>query len=92
MVSLVFNKVKEEGKVLEQATRERTVGFITAGLGLVAGLAWNDAIRSLIDYLFPLDKNGLTAKFIYAVAITFVVVILSQYLVRWMKKDTGTSA
>ncbi|PIQ68440.1 MAG: hypothetical protein COV91_04190 [Candidatus Taylorbacteria bacterium CG11_big_fil_rev_8_21_14_0_20_46_11] len=78
--------------MLEQATRERTVGFITAGLGLVAGLAWNDAIRSLIDYLFPLDKNGLTAKFIYAVAITFVVVILSQYLVRWMKKDTGTSA
>lgn len=85
-MSPVFDKVKEEGRALEQATRERTVGFITAGLGLVAGLAWNDAIRSLIDYLFPIDKNGLTAKFIYAVVITFVVVILSQYLVRWMKK------
>lgn len=67
--------------------RERTLGFITGGLGLVAGLAWNDAIKALIDYLFPLDKNGIAAKFIYAVLISVIVVVLSVYLVRWLKRE-----
>ena len=83
----MLDKVKQEAKTLRAEVRERTLGFITAGLGLVAGLAWNDAIKALIDYLFPLDKNGLLAKFIYAIIITLVVVFLSVYLVRWLKKE-----
>ena len=67
--------------------REQTLGFITAGLGLVAGLAWNDAIKALIEYLFPLEKNGIPAKFLYAIVITLVVVFLSVYLVRWLKRE-----
>ena len=82
-----LGRVKEEGKALQKEVRERTLGFITAGLGLVAGLAWNDAIKALIEYLFPLDKNGLLVKFLYAVVITLVVVFLSVYLVRWLKKE-----
>lgn len=83
----VFTKVKEEGKALQREVREQTLGFITGGLGLVAGLAWNDAIKVLIEYLFPLDKNGLLAKFIYAIVITLAVVFLSVYLIRWLKKE-----
>ena len=83
----VLDKVKQESQTLRAEVRERTLGFITAGLGLVAGLAWNDAIKALIEYLFPLDKNGLLAKFLYAVVITLVVVFLSVYLVRWLKKE-----
>ncbi|MSU55880.1 MAG: hypothetical protein EXS51_01020 [Candidatus Taylorbacteria bacterium] len=86
-----LEKVKEEGKTLQKEVRERTLGFITAGLGLVAGLAWNDAIKALIEYLFPLDKNGLLAKFLYAIIITLVVVLLSVYLVRWLKKEEKNS-
>lgn len=86
-MSVDLTKVREEGKALREEVRERTLGFITAGLGLVAGLAWNDAIKALIDYLFPLDKNGLLAKFLYAIVITLVVVLLSVYLVRWLKKE-----
>ncbi len=33
--------------------KKRVAGYILAGLGLVAGLAWNDAIKALIDSLFP---------------------------------------
>ena len=86
-MSPVLDKVKQESQTLRAEVRERTLGFITAGLGLVAGLAWNDAIKALIEYLFPLDKNGLLAKFLYAVVITLVVVLLSVYLVRWLKKE-----
>lgn len=87
----VFEKVKEEGKVLRREVRERTLGFITGGLGLVAGLAWNDAIKALIEYLFPLGKDSIPAKFIYAVLISIIVVALSVYLVRLLKTEEEKS-
>ncbi len=83
----VFEKVKEEGKTLRKEVRERTLGYITGGLGLVAGLAWNDAIKALIEYLFPLGKDSIPAKFVYAVLISVIVVALSVYLVRLLKTD-----
>lgn len=83
----VLDKVKAETQTLNREVRERTLGFVTGGLSLVAGLAWNDAIKALIDYLFPLDKNGIAAKFIYAVLISLIVIVLSVYLVRWLKNE-----
>jgi len=67
--------------------RERTVGYITAALGLVAGLAWNDAIKALIEYLFPLDNGSLPAKFIYAALVTVAVVLLTVYITRLTRKN-----
>lgn len=90
-MSVDLTKVREEGKTLQYEMRDRTVGFITGGLGLVAGLAWNDAIKALIEYLFPLDKDSLPAKFIYAAVISVVVVILSVYLVRLLHRDEPKS-
>jgi hypothetical protein len=71
---------------IKQELNNKILGYILAGLGLVAGLAWNDAIKTLIEYLFPLEKNGLWAKFLYAILITLVVVILSVYLTRIFKR------
>ena len=62
--------------------REKTAGYILTALGLVAGLAWNDAISSAIKLFFPLDTNGIIAKFIYAAVITVVIVVISNYLLR----------
>ena len=62
--------------------REKTFGYIIGALGLVAGLAWNEAIKSVIDYFFPSSQNGLLAKFLYALLITLIVVVISTYLVR----------
>lgn len=72
---------------LQQEVRERTLGYVIAAFGLVAGLAWNDAIKALIEYLFPLQENTLSAKIIYALLITLVVVICTIYLNRLFKKD-----
>lgn len=76
-------------KKLRKQLKVKTTGYIMAAFGLVAALAWNDAIRSLIDYFFPLDKNGLWIKFIYAIIITLVIVIVGIILVRFEenKKD-----
>ncbi len=59
-------------------------------LGLVAGLAWNEAIKALINHLFPLDANSILAKFVYAVVITGVVVIVGIHLARLSKKDESS--
>lgn len=64
------------------------VGYIVGAFGLVAGLAWNDAIKAFIEYYFPIQSGGaLLPKLFYAVAITIVVVVLSTYLVKIAKID-----
>lgn len=58
--------------------REKTLGYIVTAFGLVAGLAWNEAIKSFIEFVFPPNKGAnLAIKFFYAVVITIVVVIAS---------------
>jgi uncharacterized membrane protein YidH (DUF202 family) len=74
-------------KTLREEARERTLGFVLAALGFVAGLAWNDAIKAFIEQVFPIGQNTLTAKFIYAILVTVVVVIVTVYLVRWVQKE-----
>lgn len=76
----------QEQKRLHAEIRERTLGYILAAFGLVAGLAWNDAIQSLIGYLFPLPENTLPAKFLYAIIISFIVVMISVYISRLLQR------
>ena len=47
--------------------------YIGTALGLVIGLAWNDAISSLIKSFFPDGTDSIWAKFIYAVVLTLIV-------------------
>lgn len=61
---------------------ERTSGYISAAFGLVAGLAWNDAVSALIEYIFPLSQNTLFAKFAYAILITILVIFATSYFLK----------
>jgi len=72
-----LEEVKEKAKEVRDTTREQTMGFITAALSLVAGLAWNDAITAMIKEVFPGGASNLLAKFGYAFAVTIIVVALS---------------
>jgi hypothetical protein len=62
--------------------KAQTSGYVMAALGLVAGLAWNDAIKSLIEAVFPFAATGIFAKFLYAVIITLVVVFISRSILK----------
>ncbi len=80
-------ETKEEKESLKQKVREQTVGYIATALGLVAGLAWNEAIKGLIDSIYPATSGGgLGAKFIYAIFVTIGIVIVSSYLLRFSQK------
>ncbi|MDO8240476.1 MAG: DUF5654 family protein [Candidatus Moranbacteria bacterium] len=70
-----MNKFQEE-------LRKRTFGYITTAFGLVAGLAWNEAIKAVIERFFPMGDGGMIAKFVYAVIITAILVFVSLYILK----------
>ena len=81
-----LRKIREEQAKVRKEIKERTIGYVLAAFGLVAGLAWNEAIKSLIDQLFPFNKESVSIKFIYAVIITIIIVVITVYLVKLMEK------
>ncbi|MBI4449545.1 hypothetical protein HY634_00640 [Candidatus Uhrbacteria bacterium] len=81
-----IERLRQEERMIEREVRERVVGYLTAALGLVAGLAWNDAIAALIVHWFPIERNSILAKFIYAAAVTVVVVLITTYVVRLLRR------
>jgi hypothetical protein len=82
-----YGKAMEKSKEFRAEVQKTVIGYITAAFGLIAGLAWNEAIKSLIEYIFPKGGgNTLLAKFIYAITITIVVVVISVYLVKFLSR------
>lgn len=77
-------------KETEKEVAGKSIGYISAALGLVAGLAWNDAITALINKLFPLAKDAVPMKFVYAALVTVAVVILVNYLDKLAHKGENT--
>lgn len=67
-------------KNVKEVIVEQTVTLVLAGFGVVAALAWNDAIQSLVNLLFPLQKNTVIAKFFYAFLITIIITVISLRL------------
>ncbi|MDA1038256.1 MAG: DUF5654 family protein [bacterium] len=78
--------IKTQNETVKNEVQEKIVTYMGAAFGFVAGLAWNDAVKALIDTLFPLSKDGLIAKFIYAILVTVVVVVVTIYLQRILRK------
>ncbi|HLN18824.1 MAG TPA: DUF5654 family protein [Patescibacteria group bacterium] len=87
IMEIIKTKIKKELSGVRQEIANKTVGYIVTALGLVAGLAWNDAIKSAIEHFFPSEQGGIRAKFIYAATITLVVVIVSVYLIKILGKN-----
>lgn len=81
-----ISKIKESEIEIGREVKEKTVGYILAALGLVAGLAWNEAIKSIIDQFFPSSGNSILIKFMYAVLVTLLVVVVSIYLIKFTNK------
>lgn len=77
-----FQGLKQQSKEVKTQAKQQTLSFLVAALGLVAGLAWNEAIKDLIDKFFPMGRDSVLAKFFYAILVTLLVVTLTIYLTR----------
>lgn len=82
-----FEKIKSESSKISREVKEKTLGFIVTAFGLVAGLAWNEAIQSLIKSFFTIDKESIWAKLIYAILMTLLLVLITIFLARIFGKD-----
>ena len=78
----MFNRHRETA--LE--VKERILGFVTSAFAFVGALAWNEAIKAFIDSIYVADANSVVAKFIYALIVSVIVVVMSIYLTRFLKK------
>lgn len=70
-----------------QEVRLKTADYILAAFGFVTGLAWNEAVKALIEQFFPLQGSGVWAKLAYALVITIVFVVVSTSVMRTLKKE-----
>lgn len=77
-----FKKIQEEELRIRKEVKAKTISYMLAALGFVVGLAWNDAIKAIIDHFFPLNTDGILAKFLYAFLVTLVIVLASIYFVK----------
>ena len=55
---------------------EKISSLATASLGLIAALAWNEAIIEVFKKIFG-EQGTLVAKLIYAVVVTILVVFIT---------------
>jgi hypothetical protein len=67
------------------------IALASAALGLVAALAWNDAIKETIKLLMT-DDESLSAKYTYAILATAIAVIVVLVLAKVAAKVGGEAA
>lgn len=79
------NKFKAETLKIEMEARKQLLAYIVGAFSFIAGLAWNDAIKGVIENYFPLGEDNLLAKIIYAILITLFVVLVTIILSRLLK-------
>lgn len=79
--------MKESSRMIIQSM----ITLASAALGLVAALAWNDAIKQTMKHLLGEDE-GLAALYTYAILATFIAIIVLLILSRMAAKIGGEAA
>ena len=73
------DEVKEE--TLKVIALDKIAALITAAFGLVAALAWNEAIKAIFKEIFG-TAEAIGPLLIYAIAVTIAAVILTILVAR----------
>lgn len=77
-------------KGLRKELLKQMVVLSTSGFGLVAALAWNEAIQSFVtEYIIPYISvgSGIISRFIYAFLITAIAVFVTYQLAKLAKDN-----
>lgn len=78
-------------KKYAQLILQSMITLASASLGLVAALAWNDAIKATIKKIFETDDN-LAGLYTYAVIATVIAVLVVLILTRIASRVGGEAA
>ena len=69
---------------------KQMVALSAAGFGLVAALAWNEAIQAFVqEYIdqYVSVGSGIVSRFIYAVVITVIAVLITYQLTKLIDEE-----
>jgi len=77
-------------KKLHKELLKQMITLSTSGFGLVAALAWNEAIQAFVSQY--IDQyisvgSGIISRFIYAIIITAFAVFITYQLTKIVKED-----
>ncbi len=61
--------------------------MLTASIAFVSALAWNEAVLSVFNKFYYFKENGILARFIYAIVITTIAVIMSSFLFKLLDES-----
>jgi ABC-type phosphate transport system permease subunit len=73
---------------MQKEVIEKIAALITAAFGLVAALAWNEAIQEIFRLVFG-EQSGVWAMIFYAVVVTIIAVVVTIWIGRVAEKHTG---
>ena len=78
-------------KQFMQMILQSLITLASASLGLIAALAWNDAIKATIKKIFETD-DSLAGLYTYAILATVTAVVVVLVLARIAAKIGGEAA
>lgn len=75
-------ETKKEEKSLKAELLSQMLTLATSGFGLVAALAWNQAIQDFVkEFVQPFfPQEAIYYKFVYAILITVLAVLITYQL------------
>ncbi|MBQ6548229.1 MAG: hypothetical protein IJL79_04720 [Candidatus Methanomethylophilaceae archaeon] len=68
---------------------ETTAALITSAFGLVAALAWNDAIKKAIGMWLGTGDDELIGLLVYALIVTVIAVVATLLIAMALAKAKG---
>ena len=72
---------EEKPKTLKEEVLDKIAALVTAAFGLVAALAWNDAIKTIFKEVFG-EESTIGPMLLYAIIVTIIAVILTIIVAR----------
>ena len=74
MVKKVIHHIKHAAHTF----RQHSCTLVVSAVGIVAGLLWQDAIKSTLSYFYP--GSELTNKYVIAILFTAIAVLITYLL------------
>lgn len=85
-MSIDKDKLERDKNEFKVQVLETFAALITVAFGLVAALAWNEAIKATIAKFLSTGNGELIGFFIYAIIVTLIAVIFSILIAKALKK------
>jgi hypothetical protein len=76
---------EEKEEPLKVIALDKMAALITVAFGLVAALAWNEAIKAIFKEIFG-DADAIGPLLIYAIVVTVAAVILTILVAMQLSK------